>query len=74
MNSRILSLVVTVASLGALCAPAMAAKSPLPGKSTVASAKTTVASAKTTMAKQSVARKAHKGACKNVAKPAAVKP
>jgi hypothetical protein len=67
MNSRILSLVVTVASLGALCAPAMAAKSPVPGK-------TTVASAKTTIAKQSVARKAHKGACKNVAKPAAVKP
>jgi hypothetical protein len=44
----------------------MAAKSAVPGKSTVAIAKTATA-------KQSLARKAHKGACKNVAKLPAVK-
>jgi hypothetical protein len=61
MNNRTLSLIITVASLGALCAPVMAA-SPEPGKSTATSAKTVTA--------KSCAKKAHKGACKNVAKSA----
>ena len=65
-NNRTLSLIITVASLGALCAPVMAAKSPEPGKSTVTSAKTVTA-------KPGIAKKAHKGACKNVAKSAPVK-
>jgi hypothetical protein len=61
MNNRALSLMITVASLGALCAPVMAAKTAVPGKTTETSVKT------------SCAKKAHKGACKNVAKSAPVK-
>jgi len=65
MNNKIVALVLTIASVGASYAPAMAAKSPAPGK--------TVAVAKATAAKPGVARKVNKGFCKNVIKPAAAK-
>lgn len=58
MNNRALSLMITVASLGALCAPVMAAKTAAPDK--------------TTATKTSCAKKAHKGVSKNVAKSAPV--